>query len=325
MKAKKGDSGNIMNTDRLIFDLLCEFNSRLDLDNFDEFDYNKIIDKYPNIKNLFEKYVIGNISQEELEELYILITKNKNLLAALNQYYNQRMGDLVYEDITKQDFANQITIFIDRFKDRLISPMQFINFSPVLGSEETNKNMLFLKLNSSDANFIFAIRYKDNNLNIIDNIKVFLEPVSKEDFDKDKVFEFEFHLKSKIIPVKLKYYQSYTIEDVGAIKFFKYKDELYKFDDSRKITEKDIGYTIKYDFDINNIKNNREKFKKFLNEEFLKIENNKKIKLDLILNAKYIKIIFSDKEFLINYDKDNFANNQEFIDRLIDYILYNGL
>jgi len=81
-----------------IFMLLGRFNESNEFEELKEEDIKAIVSKYPNIFKLFEKYTSGRINEVEANELYFLISKSKIILAALNQYYNERLSEIVLKE-----------------------------------------------------------------------------------------------------------------------------------------------------------------------------------------------------------------------------------
>ncbi|MFN3410947.1 MAG: hypothetical protein ACK4YF_02160 [Exilispira sp.] len=318
-----------------IFNLINEFNyldkSKSILEKYDIKDLLKHIPEYPGLNNLFEKFINENIDDVEASQLYFIISNSEIMLAIFNEYYNEKISQIVCdqieneENIKKKNFDLNIIPF-SIYKNRLISPFQYFNFAPISGDEENNKT-IFLSIPFDQFDLIISLKYRDEKFDNIEKMRIIL----KKDFDlegkknankiiknsdkKINDIEYEIEIKTifKVYKFKLKIDECRLIEGTGRIEYIKYKEKIYKFDEPKKITEKSIAITINIK---ENLLNNK-MIKNFLNEEFSKIIKDGRILYEIFTKSKYIKITYKDKELFIPFIK----LDQSYIDNIIDYIL----
>ncbi len=300
-----------MNIEKEILFLLDEFNQNYDSDDYTEDDLNLVISKYKSIKKLFENFVTGKINILQMNQLFFLIKNSKLILAALNKYFNERMADEIQKEMKKNEALSEVEVLIDRYNDNLISNFQILKSNALAKAKKEGGKTLFIGLYFTDVRFIFAISYEDNNFKVIDSLRIIAVPINLKDKDKNRIFRCELQVNAGIIPIELKYDTPVLIEDAVSIYSFKYKKELYKFIQYRTISEDDIGYVIKYE----GKERSREKFSKYLKEQFEQLNQDIALLLDIISRNKYIKIIFEDKDILvpIQYDSSDYIND------IIDY------
>ncbi len=302
-----------MGIEKDIFIMIGNFNESPESEEYNEDDIKLIISKYPNLNELFEKYVLGTIDEIEANQLYFLITKSKIILAALNQYYNQRMAEIVNEEVIRDGVKSEYVVYIDHYKNKIISPYQYIGYAPAASKSESKK-ILFFKLFFNDIQFILSVFYKDENYQSVDSVRIVPVPRYGSKYNEDEEFECEVLTDSGITTLKLRFDKPISIGDVGFLHSFKYKDTLYKFAEHRNISEENIALTIKYYDETRN----KKKFKRFLEDEFRKLDKNNDLLVDLIINNRYIRICFNDDDILITLGGENFSK----MEGLIDYICH---
>ncbi|MCR4422779.1 MAG: hypothetical protein GYA61_02640 [Spirochaetales bacterium] len=307
-----------------IFDLLAEFNASSELDQYSEDNINDIILKYPKLSVLFKKYLSGKLNEVEEMELYFVISHSKVILSALNQYYNENLAEEVKKKVErKKDKSLQKSkreeylVFINRYKDKLISNMQLLSNNKIAQGGIDNKKVLFVKLDSVDYKFIFSIEYRDENYKTIDNIRLIALPYDdRKNLEEDLKanIECKIQVDAGIIPIKLKLNNPILIKDVVKLYSFSYKEAIYTFIQYGNITNENIGYIIEY------ISKKKEKseFERYLKESFINLFNNHSLILDLILNRKYIKVIFNDDDIIIPFSYEFKKNHQDVIDFILN-------
>lgn len=302
-----------MGIEKDIFIMIGNFNESPESEEYNEDDIKLIISKYPNLNELFEKYVLGTIDEVEANQLYFLITKSKIILAALNQYYNQRMAEIVNEEVIRDGVKSEYIVYIDHYKNKIISPYQYIEYAPAASKIESKK-ILFFKLFFNEIQFALSVFYKDENYQSVDSVRIVPVPRYGSKYNEDDEFECEVLTDSGITTLKLRFDKPISIGDVGFLHSFKYKDTLYKFAEHRNISEENIALTIKYYDETRN----KKKFKRFLEDEFRKLDKNNDLIVDLIINNRYIRICFNDDDVLITLGGESFSK----MEGLIDYICH---
>jgi hypothetical protein len=317
-----------MNVRDKIFYLLEEFNSSSEADQYLEDDINATISKYPKLNNLFDKYLAGKLNEIEESELYFIINQSKVLLSALNQYYNEKMSEQVLEKVDKKKEKSftkakiyeskkyETLVFINKYKGRLISNLQILSQYQIAQDESENKRILFIKLNTIDYKFIFSIEYSDESFKYIDSIRIIaLSYDDKKNFEETCKNEIECKIQvhAGVIPIKLKLNNPILIRDVIKLYSFNYKDDVFTFIQYGNISNESIGYVIEY---IDKTKN-KNQFENFLKENLQNLFNNHSLVLELLLNNKFVKIVFNDDDILIPFSyelKNNFSE-------IFDYVL----
>lgn len=318
-----------------IFNLINEFNyldkSKSIIEKYNIKDLVKHISEYPELNNLFEKFINENIDDIEAHQHYFIISNSEIMLAIFNEYYNEKISQIIChqieneENIKKKNFDLNIIPF-NIYNDRLISPFQYFHFAPIAGDKENNKT-IFLSFPFDQFNLIISLNYRDEKFDNIEKMRTIL----KKDFDLEEKkaanqiiknsdkkindIEYEIEIKTivKVYKFKLKIDEYKLIEKTGKIIYIKYKEKMYKFDEPKKLNEENIAYTINI---RQNLLNNK-MIKNFLNEEFSKIIKDGRILYEIFTKSKYIKITYNYKELFITF----LRLDQSYIDNIIDYIL----
>ncbi len=297
-----------------IFMLLGQFNESNEFEELKEEDIKAIVSKYPNIFKLFEKYTSGKINEVEANELYFLISKSKTILAALNQYYNERLSKIVLDEMEREETYTS-KVLINLYNKKLVSPYQYLEFQAVAADEDYNR-FIFLKLHFENFELILSIKYKDENYREIESIRFMAIALQGLKYDRDTFFEIEVKINTGIVPIKIKPGQSLVIDNPQNLYYIKYKDKSYEFSYLGNIGEKEIGYTIEYKTEKKEDSITKEVFIKFLKDEFNRLKNDTKALYNLFSKNKYIKIILNDKEMILGFNID-YLND---IDKLVEII-----
>lgn len=297
-----------------IFILLGQFNESKEAEELEEENIKDVISKYPEICKLFEKYVSGKIDEVEANELYFLISKSKTILAALNQYYNERLSEIVLDEMEREETYTS-KVLINLYNKKLVSPYQYLEFQAVAADEDYNR-FVFLKLPFENFELILSIKYKDENYKEIESIRFMAIALQGLKYDEDTFFEIEVKINTGIVSIKLKLGQSLVIDNPLNLYYIKYKDKSYEFSYLGNIREKEIQYWIEYKNAKKEESVTKEAFIKFLKDEFNKLKNDPKALYNLFSKNKYIKIILNDKEMILGFNID-YLND---IDKLVEII-----